>query len=249
MAWLKCNPFPVRAHFDFSITLTFAVPLAELQERLPWPLVADSFEDRFGFLAVAFVKTRNLRPAPFPQWLGRDFLLIGYRHFVRYRTSEGRNLRGLHIIRSETEKRAMKRLGSLFTPYQYTHHPLRATDSDDSYRASCESPPMHIDALKPGATAADLPEGSVFPDWRAARRFCGPMPYTFSAKPEQNSMLLIEGARTQWKPEPIQVSSFELPYLTQLGFSEARLSAAFMVKDVDYEWRKGKLDPLTPPAK
>ena len=47
----------------------------------------------FGFLAIAMVQTEALRPAFLPACFGRDFFLIGYRIFARYRTRAGRTLR------------------------------------------------------------------------------------------------------------------------------------------------------------
>ncbi len=103
----RCNPFAVEAWFDLSITLTFALPKAQLTARLPACLEAETFDDRWAFIAVALVQTRNLRPRGFPRFLGQDFLLAGYRHFVAYRSPDGRRLRGLQIIRSETDRRRM----------------------------------------------------------------------------------------------------------------------------------------------
>jgi len=68
------NPFPVEAWFDFSITLTFAVPREELAARLPPCLEPDTFADQWGFLAVAIVQTRDLRPRGLPRFLGSNFI-------------------------------------------------------------------------------------------------------------------------------------------------------------------------------
>lgn len=85
---------------------------------MPEPLEIDAFED-FGFLTVALVWTRGLRPAALPRWLGQDFFLAGYRVFVKLRDEKGRHLRGLKILRSETDKRRMVWSGNLLTHYAY----------------------------------------------------------------------------------------------------------------------------------
>ena len=120
MKFLKRHPFAVQAHFDSSIVLTFAVPKEQLKDLIPERLELDTFQDKWAFIAIAMVQTKGLRPKGFPQILGNDFFLIGYRIFVRYRNNLGKNLRGLFIIKSETDKKKMAVLGNIFTHYKYT---------------------------------------------------------------------------------------------------------------------------------
>ena len=54
------------------------------------------------------VQTKELRPKGFPKFMGNDFFLIGYRVFVRYTNNAGKNLRGLYILKSETDKTKME---------------------------------------------------------------------------------------------------------------------------------------------
>lgn len=115
--FLKNHPFAVAGHFDTSLVLTYAVPKEQLQKFIPECLTLDTFEDKWAFIAVAMVKTENLRPRGCPKFLGNSFVLTGYRIFVKYNTSYGKRLRGLHIIRSETDKTKMTILGNVFTHY------------------------------------------------------------------------------------------------------------------------------------
>lgn len=238
---LRRNPFAVAAWFDFSITLTFAVPKDELAARLPAPLEAETFADRWAFLAVAMVQTRGLRPHGWPRLLGQDFLLAGYRHFVAYRAQDGRRLRGLQIIRSETDRRRMAFMGNLLTPYHYTHTPLQISERDGTFLATNSATGLEV-AATPADESAPLPENSPFPTWRDARRFCGPMPFTFSYDAPHDRMLIIEGVREQWKPSPVRVLRHHIPHLAQLGFSETRLACAFMVRDIPYHWKRGRFE-------
>jgi hypothetical protein len=240
---LQCNPFAVEAWFDFSITLTFAVPQTELAARLPSCLETETFDDRWAFLAVAVVQTKALRPKGFPSFLGQDFVLAGYRHFVAYRTCEGRRLRGLQIIRSETDCFRMSFLGNLLTPYRYVHTPVKIERQQDRYHVSDAASGLEISA-SPADEHTPLPIGTPFNSWKDARRFCGPMPFTFSYDAPRRRMLIIEGVREQWKPAPVTVHDHRIPYLTQLGFSETRLACAFMVRDISYHWKKGRYEQL-----
>jgi len=116
---LKNHPFAVEAFFESSMVFTFAVPKEQLQPLIPGCLELDCFQDKWAFLAIAMVQTKELRPKGFPRFMGNDFFLIGYRIFVRYTNLDGRHLRGLYIIKSETDKKKMELLGNLFTHYQY----------------------------------------------------------------------------------------------------------------------------------
>ena len=44
-----------------------------------------------------------------------------------------------------------------------------------------------------------------FSDWKEARRFAGPLPFTFTYNPASKKVLVIEGVRENWKPAPLKV--------------------------------------------
>jgi hypothetical protein len=240
------NPFPVEARFDFSITLTFAVPKDELIARLPACLEAETFDEHWAFIAVALVQTRRLRPRGFPGFLGQDFLLAGYRYFVAYRSLDGRRLRGLQIIRSETDRRLMAFLGNLLTPYHYTHTPLKIETREGIHHITDADGGLRI-AASLADEQSPIPAGSPFPSWKDARRFCGPLPFTFSYDAGRHRVLIIEGVREQWKPAPVRVHDCKIPRLARLGFGETRLASAFIVRDIPYHWKKGRLEQLPAP--
>ena len=62
MSLLNRHPFPVQAYFERSVVLGFAVPKDLLADRIPACLELDLFDDRLGFIAVAIVQTKDLRP-------------------------------------------------------------------------------------------------------------------------------------------------------------------------------------------
>ena len=123
--FLKNHPFAVEAHFDSSLVLTFAVPKDQLQNLIPECLELDTFQDKWAFIAIAMVQTSGLRPKGFPKFMGNDFFLIGYRIFVRYTNNAGKRLRGLYIIKSQTDKKKMEFFGNIFTHYNcvINHYP------------------------------------------------------------------------------------------------------------------------------
>src|SRR5687768_4087704 len=174
-SFVKNHPFAVEAFFESSMVFTFAVLKDEVQPLLPECLEPDSFEDKWAFIAVAMVQTKNLRPKGLPEFMGNDFFLIGYRVFVRFTNEQGKRLRGLYILKSETDRKKMEFFGNIFTHYNYTTTDIHQ-DRQDGF--------LKISSVKSGFQAVvedseneniPLPEGSPFTDWKEARRFAGPL--------------------------------------------------------------------------
>lgn len=236
------HPFPVEAHFDHSLVLAYAYPISALQMLIPDCLELDCFEDKWAFAAVAMVQTRKLRPKGFPACVGSDFFLAGYRIFVRYRSNSGRRLRGLYILQSETDKNHMRWLGNLFTNYNYSKVEVNA-DFTIGGMARVESPTTGLKLIADIGEheSISLPEGSPFPDWRSARMFAGPMPFTFSVNP--TDVIIVEGKRADWQPRPVRVIEAQIPYIKQLTKEPAILANAFITNDIPYEWTRGRREP------
>lgn len=241
LSFLKDHPFAVASHFDTSLVLTYAVPREEIQGLIPECLSLDTFEDKWAFIAVAMVKTRNLRPKGFPEFLGNDFILIGYRIFVQYNTSYGKRLRGLFIIRSETDKTKMAILGNAFTHYNY-----QTTDITFQRHGNV----IEVQSLKSNLCAKveesdediALPIQSPFKDWKAARRFAGPLPFTFTYDGVKKEVLIIEGVREDWAPKPVKVVESKVGFVDSLQLQGAVLANAFAIHNIPYYWKKGRKD-------
>jgi hypothetical protein len=242
--FLNKHPFPVEAFFEKSLVLGFAVPKGELAALIPECLELDLFEDKWGFLAVAMVKTRGLRPKGVPAIWGRDFTLIGYRIFVRYGAQDGRRLRGLYILGSETNRRMMEVLGNLFTQYRYRTVEIGWPSGGDEGERISSSEGLRVVASRSEGDVS-LPEGSPFSDWKEARRFAGPMPFTFSYCEKQREVVIVEGVREAWKPLPMEVIESEIPYISRLGINGVTLANAFLVEGVPYHWKKGCIEEWT----
>lgn len=244
------HPFPVEAHFDRVIALSFAFPSASLQHLVPQGLELDTFQD-LGFLTVALVWTRQLRPAGFPPILGKNFFLAGYRIFTRL-SAGGRTRRGLKILGSDTDKSSMVLLGNLLTGYNY--HKVRTSIEESSstlrIRTFTRGNTLALDlGFRLSSIPSSLPPDSPFPDWRSARRFAGPMPFTFSPC-SRNRWIVVEGSRTSWTPRPIEVTHAEVPRLDPWlpPSSSLRLANAFIVENIPYRWSRGRILSPDPSA-
>jgi len=249
---LRRHPFPVVAYFRHSLVLTYAFPTEVLSPLLPPGLALDTHEG-FGFLAIALVQTRGLRPTWAPRWLGQDFFLSGYRVFARFPTASGRTLRGLRILRSDADRRLMVVSGNLFTHYRYRKCQAEVREAGRCLEVRVRTPHAEADldlTADLGAAPSSPPEGSPFRDLTIARKFAGPLPFTFDYEPETHSIVVIEGQRDHWDPQPVTVEVRQSTFFRRPpfdGFAPV-LANAFHVHDVPYRWRPGVVERLPRPA-
>ncbi len=250
---LKRHPWPVTAHFDWSLALVFAVPQEVAWGLMPPGLEPDLWGD-WGFVAAALVQTRRLLPAWAPGWMAQDFFLAGYRVFARARLPDGRRVRGLRILGSDTDSLRMMVMGSLLTHYGYRKTRVKLRREGESLAVQVSHRGRTTVDLEADLTPAEAPpEGSPFPNLRIARQFAGPMPFTFSHEPETGSLVVVEGARQHWEPRPVNVKIGCLDFFARPPFADQGLPVlanAFWVQDVAYSWKRGVLVPshFNPPA-
>lgn len=241
LAFLKQHPFAVEAYFKRSTVLTFTVEKELFQPMLPECLQLDTFQDRYGFLAMAMVQTEHLRPKGWPKFMGSDFFLIGYRLFVKYVDNNGKRLRGLYILNSQTNKKSMELRGNIFTQYNYSTIDIEQQSLARGYKVQSNAAGFEVEWQHfNDELAAKMPLGSPFENWADARKFSGPLPFTFTYLAPTKEVLIIEGVRSNWKPQPIDVLRYQVPYLQELGLGEAHLASAFMVENIPYYWKKGR---------
>jgi uncharacterized protein YqjF (DUF2071 family) len=242
LSFLKDHPFAVESHFDTSLILTYAAPKEQLQPFIPECLTLDTFADTWAFVAVAMVKTKNLRPKGFPAFMGNDFILTGYRIFTRYNTSYGKKLRGLYIIRSETDKLKMAFLGNIFTHYNYQTTDISFHNNDNVIEVKSSRSDLSV-KIRENKNGISLPLGTPFADWKEARRFAGPLPFTFTYDDRKREVLIIEGVREDWTPKPVEVIESHVGFIESLQLKGASLANAFVIHNIPYYWKKGKKDP------
>jgi uncharacterized protein YqjF (DUF2071 family) len=241
---LKDHPFPVDTFFENSLVLTYAIPKAQIQSYIPECLSLDTFNDKWAFIAVALVKTKALRPVGLPEFMGNDFILVGYRVFVRFTDTRGKSLRGLYILKSQTNKKKMEFWGNMFTHYNYTTTDIEFKKNGDVITVQSDNSALDIEVH----TGNDirLPKNSPFSNWIEARRFAGPLPFTFTYNDETKEVLIIEGVRKNWTPKPVEVVKDEIGFIKEKSFSGIILANAFMVENVPYHWKKGRKELWKP---
>lgn len=245
---LRRHPFAVDAFFRRSLVLTYAVHRAALTDLVGPGLQLDTYEE-WGFLAIALVQTEDLRPHGVPRWLGRDFFLSGYRIFTRFVRPGHPTLRGLRILRSDTDRTMMARLGNVFTHYGYRVAKVAVAAEPDRLEVTIRTPGREADLhviADLASMPAPLPERTPFRSIEDARSFAGPLPFTFTYDERLGKMVVIKGIRQAWDPRPVRVEVREATYIDRSPFREAgvRLANAFYLENVPYAWKPGTLEDL-----
>ena len=88
----------------------------------------------------------------------------------------------------------------------------------------------------------NLPADSPFKDWKEARRFAGPLPFTFTYNKQTKQVLIIEGVRENWIPAPVEVLKANVGFINEKSFKSIVLANAFVIENIPYFWKKGKLE-------
>jgi hypothetical protein len=135
--------------------------------------------------------------------------------------------------------------GNWMTAYNYRqiHLQMDRSGTETRIRTSLADGATTLDLTFDADTPdAGLPDGSPFPDWRTARRFAGPMPFTFSPEPD-GRVVVIEGRRADWKPRPIRIMDCSAALFREgaLKSHTPILANAFAVENIEYHWSRGRL--------
>lgn len=240
---LKRHPVAVKAYFRDSLVLTYALRPEALEPLLPEGLALDTWRG-CGFLAIALVQTEGLRPGFLPAAMGRDFFLSGYRIFTRLKGKVGTK-RGLRILRSDTDSRLMAWVGNRLTHYNYRLCRVAHEECEDTTFWRITTPNAEADlevTARVGRRRAALPKGSPFATLAEARRFAGPLPYTFDYEAETRGIIAIHALRQRWDPQPVEVEVRRNTFLEREPFAsgEPVLANAFYVRGVPYCWERGR---------
>jgi hypothetical protein len=143
----------------------------------------------------------------------------------------------------------MQMFGNLLTHYHYERSRFLVHSTGQRYEIEVTTPDhradLHVEADLSTQVAA-LPPGSPFTDLKEARKFAGPLPFTFDYEKQTHSIIRVEGVRQRWEPRPVSVTVHRNTFLEQEPFKDAGaiLANAFYLEDVPYLWRPGIREKL-----
>jgi hypothetical protein len=132
-------------------------------------------------------------------------------------------------------------LGNVFTHYNYSTTDIDFSNSRSIITVQSDKSDLDIKVNLENEDAV-LPPSSPFHNWKEARRFAGPLPFTFTYNTATKKVLIIEGVRENWIPRPVEVMHSNVGFIKQFGLKEIVLANAFLLQNIPYYWKKGKID-------
>lgn len=160
----------VRSTFSRSTILIFAYDVGYLQALLPPGLTVDS-DGSIGFLAVAYVDSRSLRPAAVKREIGIGFRLRELLIFCSYTNRSGRRMNGLFLLGSSVSSGVAWIGSKLLTPYVSVEYRklVIAEGSDRSSTTVSDRNALLIECSRlPEGQSAGSIDTSIFETWSAA---------------------------------------------------------------------------------
>ena len=136
----------------------------------------------------------------------------------------------------------MEFFGNIFTHYNYTTTDITQNIRDGITEIHSNKSDFKLSIVNALEENIPLPLGSPFADWKEARRFAGPLPFTFTYNPLEKKVLIIEGVRENWKPIPVKVIDYQFSFIDNLKLKEVIIANAFIIRDIPYYWKKGKTE-------
>jgi len=131
-------------------------------------------------------------------------------------------------------------MGNIFTHYNYTTTDINLIDQINTREIFSVKSKFKVTIEK--TEEVPLPENSPFINWKEARRFAGPLPFTFTYSEETREVLIIEGVRENWIPKPVKVLDYDFEFFRSLNLANPILANAFVIENIPYYWKKGKLE-------
>lgn len=133
----------------------------------------------------------------------------------------------------------MEKAGNIFTHYDYTTTDIKQSISKEIINIASKRSDFNFSILL--NPKAEIPQDSPFLNWREARRFAGPLPFTFTQE-NKKEVLIIEGVRQNWKPQLVDVLNYNFSFFKNHKLNYPVLANAFIIQDIPYYWKKGKLE-------
>ena len=110
-------------------------------------------------------------------------------------------------------------LGNVFTHYNYQKTDITFERNANQIEVVSTKSNLSV-KVEESDDHAPLPNSSPFKDWKEARRFAGPLPFTFTYDSSKKEVLIVEGVREDWTPKPVIVVMSKVGFVNSLQLGQ-----------------------------
>ncbi|MBI2335390.1 MAG: DUF2071 domain-containing protein [Deltaproteobacteria bacterium] len=248
----KRHRFPTKALLREALVLTFALPAALLEPWLAPSLKLETLhrdKKNYGLLYLTLFQMEALRLASLPSWLGKNLFLASYGLLVRYKTKNGKLLRGFRTLRSDTDQRVFSIFGNFFTHDYFQLADARINKNPHLIHIQLKTiyNQANLDLkIKFDHPTTALPKGSLFKNEKEAK-LLGDLPnYYLNYERETHSMIVIPMERPQWRTQFVPTEIIRCSFFNQEGFNTSRpiLLSSVYAHDIECLWKAGMCEAV-----
>ena len=235
---LQKNPFTVRGHIRRCWLFTWRTPEETVRPLLPAPLVPVTHRG-FAFWNAVVCEIGGMRPRALPESLGIGYWHAAYRLHVRARVAGGREVEGLHFIRSDCDRSIVAALGNALTDFRFHTARIAVQETAGAVVGRIDvadaSARFHIDRhatpqLSAGSPFASVAEAAAFLKYKP----CGLSP----ASPDAINAVRIVREESAWRSRAVVVAEQRWEFFAGCDVTP---EVCCEVAPINYEWSRGKI--------
>ena len=235
---LQKNPFTVRGRIRRCWLFTWRTPVETVRPLVPAPL--DPVTHRgFAFWNVVVCEIGGMRPRALPESLGIAYWHVAYRLHVRARVADGREVEGLHFIRSDCDRSIVTALGNVLTDFRFHTARIAVQETagavDGRIDVADASARFRIDR----SAAPQLSAGSPFATVAEAAAFLKYKPFGLSpAGRDGINAVRIVRDESAWRSREVAVAEQSWEFFAGRNVTP---EVCYEVAPIDYEWSRGEI--------
>ena len=230
------------AHLTNMFLVNFAVRADVLRQHVP-PVFALETKDGYGFMSAVIARVEAMRPRGAPKLLGRDFDSVVYRVPVRYRSNNGRTVRGFYFPRSDASDWLLS-LGGFWqrlfkTCWSHVAMMQRHGETRFTVVPSDFSNARIAARFVRSRRHSRLPESSCFATIQQADEFLIARPIALHYDSRRREVAIVLVRRAHWNARVASVQQAEFDYVRALAGRDpqaVRFDSVLYVQRVPYVW-------------
>ena len=232
------NPFTVRGRIRRCWLFTWRTPEETVRSLVPAPLVPETHRG-FAFWNVVVCEISGMRPRALPASLGIGYWHAAYRLHVRARVAHGREVEGLHFIRSDCDRSIVAALGNVLTDFHFHTARIAVRETagavDGRIEVADASARFRIDRraapqLSAGSPFASVAEAAAFLKYKP----CGLSP---AGRDGLNAVRIVR-EENAWQSRVVAVAEQSWEFFAGRDVTP---EVCCEVAPIDYEWSRGEI--------